>query len=141
MNRKYTGFIGSLMVIIGLFLPVLKVNGMNIALLTNENTTILAIIIGLLGVLSVINIYKGKYSVARCMSFGTIVGLMVTFIENYIDFKKLEGFSYESIVELFKEYGISWGWIILFLGAIISVYSTTWLKEEYEKDEIEILNL
>ncbi|WP_288217756.1 hypothetical protein [uncultured Fusobacterium sp.] len=141
MNRKYTGIIGSLMVIIGLFLPVLKINDMNIALLTNENTTILAIIIVLLGVLSVINIYKGKYSVARCMSFGIIVGLMVTFIENYIDFKKLEGFSYESIVELFKEYGISWGWIILFLGAIISVYSTTWLKEEYEKDEIEILNL
>ena len=139
MDRKYTGIIGSIMVIIGLFLPVLKVDNMNVTLMTNENTTILAIIIGILGILSVINIYKEKYSLARRMNFGIIVGLMVTFVENYIDLKKLDGFSYNSVVILLKQYGISWGWIILFVGSIIAIYSTTWLKEEYEDTKVETL--
>ena len=134
-SKKYISYIGSVLTIIGVALPVLKLDEGTVSFITYDKTAVLAVVVAVLSAIGGISVYREKFGLARRCAIGTIVGILVSFIDNYLDMSKLHGIDITDIDKLISASGLSWGWIVLFLGSILASYGTTWLRGEEEDNE------
>lgn len=128
MNKKYICYIGNVMSFVGIFLPIVKYEGIgSISMFTNANTTIIAGVIGFLSLYCGLKILIGNYKMARRCAFGTVVGVLVMLFDSWKHLEHGMG-----IVGINSDYGLTWGWIFLVIGSVIAVSMTTSLYAEEE---------
>ncbi|WP_410207294.1 hypothetical protein [Fusobacterium sp.] len=135
MDKKYIAHIGNLLVILGMALPVLHIDGGDVTLITYDKTAFLGIILVVLSIVSSVTVYRKKYALGRRCAIGILVGLLVTFLDNYLDLSIIKGMDLTDIQGIVEATGLLWGWIVLFVGSILGVYATTWLQGEYEDNK------
>lgn len=135
MDKKYIAHIGNLLVILGMALPVLHIDGGDVTLITYDKTAFLGIILVVLSIVSSVTVYRKKYALGRRCAIGILVGLLVTFLDNYLDLSTIKGMDLTDIQGIVEVTGLLWGWIVLFVGSILGVYATTWLQGEYEDNK------
>ncbi|OGM59103.1 hypothetical protein A3A75_05595 [Candidatus Woesebacteria bacterium RIFCSPLOWO2_01_FULL_39_10] len=147
MNKKQLlGLIGSLVLIIGVFTPIVSlpfVGSMNYFNNGNGDGTIVLI----LAIASLVVVFLKKYKflwITGLASLGMMLFTFINFQGKMASVKSemqsgLEGNPFAGLGELaLQSVQLQWGWIILVIGAVLLIVSAA-IKEDTEKQETPAL--
>ena len=148
--KQFVSFIGSLILIIGIFMPLLSIPMLGISMSyfdVNKNESILILLFVLISIIvTILNRYKYLW----ISIFGILLTLSYTFwnIHNKkADFESLIGGNMDDnpmggFLQGFMELAINsvkieWGWIIIILGVIAYIFASV-LRDKKEKEHSNI---